>query len=76
MFVDTDRKIKNIDYKKIGLESFEFYTREIVGEFFDINKVYTLNNINTVNDDQISKSVFSLGKSANVACTYISKLMR
>ena len=76
LFIDTDRKIKNVDYKKIGIESFEFYTREIVGEFFNINKIYTLNNINTVNDDQISKSVFSLGKSADVACTYISKLMR
>ena len=76
LFVDTSRKIKNIDYNKIGIESFEFYAREMVGEFFDTNKTYTLNNINTVNDDKIARSVFSLGKSAEVACQYISKLMK
>ena len=48
----------------------------MVGEFFDTNKTYTLNNINTVNDDKIERSIFSLGKSAEVACQYISKLMK
>ena len=76
LFVDTSRKIKNIDYNKIGIESFEFYAREMVGEFFDTNKTYTLNNINTVNDDKIARNIFSLGKSAEVACQYISKLMK
>lgn len=38
LFIDTPRKIKNTDYNKIGLESFEFYAREIVGEFFDKKK--------------------------------------
>jgi YidC/Oxa1 family membrane protein insertase len=76
LFVDTSRKIKNIDFNKIGIESFEFYAREMVGEFFDTNKIYTLNNINTVNENQIKKSIFSLGKSADVACEYISKLMK
>ena len=76
LFVDTLRKIKNIDYNKIDIESFEFYTREIVGEFFDTSKTYTLKNINTVNDDQITKNIFSLGKSADVACKYISALMK
>jgi len=76
LFVDTLRKIKNIDYDKVGIESFEFYAREIVGEFFDSKKIYSLKNINTVNDEQIEKNVFSLGKSANVACEYISKLMK
>ena len=41
-----------------------------------IQKIYSLKNINTVNDEQIKKNVFSLGKSANVACEYISKLMK
>tara|TARA_B110000027_G_C16119011_1_gene301728 strand:+ start:2218 stop:3315 length:1098 start_codon:yes stop_codon:yes gene_type:complete len=76
LFVDTLRKIRNIDYDRIGIESFEFYAREIVGEFFNTDKIYTLNNMNTVNDNQITKSIFSLGKSADVACEYISKLMR
>ena len=76
LFVDTLRKFKNTDYNKIGIESFEFYAREMVGEFFDTNKIYTLNNINTVNDNQIKKSIFSLGKSADVAGEYISKLMK
>ena len=76
LFVDTFRKIKNIDYDKIGIESFEFYAREIVGEFFDTSKTYDLKNINTVNDDQIEKNIFSLGKSADVASEYISKLMK
>ena len=76
LFVDTLRKIKNIDYDKVGIESFEFYAREIVEEFYDTKKTYSLKNINTVNDEQIEKNVFSLGKSANVACEYISKLMK
>ena len=76
LFVDTLRKIRNIDYDRIGIESFEFYAREIVGEFFNTDKIYTLNNMNTVNDNQITKSIFSLGKSADVACEYISKLMK
>ena len=60
----------------MDLESFEFYAREIVGEFFDSSKSYNLENINTVNNDQIEKNVFSLGKSAEVACRYISQLMK
>ena len=35
LFIDTPRKIKNIEYDKIGIDSFEFYARELVGEFFD-----------------------------------------
>ena len=76
IFVDTDRKIKNVDYDKIGIESFEYYARETVGEFFNAKKTYTLQNINTVNDDEASKSVFSLGKSGKVASEYILKLMK
>lgn len=76
LFIDTPRKIKNIDYDKIGMDSFEFYAREIVGEFFNPKKKYDLKNINTVNNDLIKKNIFSLGSSANVACTYISKLMK
>ena len=76
IFVDTDRKIKNVDYDKIGIESFEYYARETVGEFFNSKKTYTLQNINTVNDDEASKSVFSLGKSGKVASEYILKLMK
>jgi len=76
LFIDTPRKIKNIDYDKIGIDSFEFYAREMVGEFFDPTKKYDLKNINTVNDDQIKKSIFSLGNSANVACEYISNIMK
>ena len=76
LFVDTLRKIKNSDYDKIGIESFEFYAREIIGEFFDTNKTYKLKNMTTVNDVQIKKNIFSLGESADVACEYISKLMK
>ena len=76
LFIDTPRKIKNIDYDKIGIDSFEFYARELVGEFFDPKKKYDLENINTVDDDQTNKIIFSVGKSAEVACTYISKLMK
>ena len=49
---------------------------EMVGEFFDTKKRYNLGNINTVNDDLIKKNIFSLGNSTDIACTYISKLMR
>ncbi len=76
LFIDTPRKIKNIDYDKIGIDSFEFYARELVGEFFDPKKKYDLENINKVNDDQTNNIIFSVGKSAEVACTYISKLMK
>lgn len=76
LFVDTFRKIKNIDYDKIGMESFEFYARKMVGEFFDTNKKYNLKNINTVNNEQIAKSIFALGESSDVACKYISNLMK
>ena len=76
LFVDTPRKIKNIDYDKIGIEAFEYYAREMVGEFFDTKKRYNLGNINTVDDDLIKKNIFSLGNSTDIACTYISKLMR
>ena len=76
LFVDTPRKIKNIEYDKIGIDSFEFYAREMVGEFFDHNKTYDLKNINTVNEDQIKENIFSLGNSADVACKYVSNLMK
>ena len=76
LFVDTPRKIKNIDYDKIGMETFEYYAREIVGEFFDNKKKYNIGNINTVDDNQIKKNIFSLGKSTDIARLYISKLMK
>jgi len=76
LFIDTSKKIKNIEYNKIGIEPFEHYARGIVGEFFDKNKQYTLNNIKTVDNDDVRKNIFSLGKSSDVACEYISKLMR
>ena len=76
LFVDTPRKIKNIDYDKIGIDSFEVYGRQIVGEFFDTKKKYDLKNINTVHDDQVKKNIFSLGKSTDVAYTYIYNFMK
>ena len=76
LFIDTPRKIKNIDYDKIGLDTFEYYAREIVGEFFDPKKIYNQKNIKIVDDYQIKKNIFSLGNSSEVACTYISKLMQ
>ena len=75
LFVDTERKIKNVDYDKVGIESFEYSARTLVGEFFDSTKNYTLNNINTVDDKQIIENIFSVGRSAEVAIKYIYKLM-
>ncbi len=75
LFVDTERKIKNVDYDKVGIESFEYSARTLVGEFFDSTKKYNLNNINTVNDRQIIENIFSVGRSAEVAIKYIYKLM-
>ena len=33
LFVDTPRKIKNIDYDKIGIEAFEYYARKWLESF-------------------------------------------
>ena len=76
LFIDTPRKIKNVDYDQIGIEAFEFSAREMVGEFFDPKKIYNQVNINTVDDNQIKENIFSIGNSADVACKYISKLMK
>ena len=58
------------------IEAFEFSAREMVGEFFDSNKIYNLKNINTVDDIQIKENIYSIGNSVDVACKYISKLMK
>lgn len=76
LFVDTSKKIMNTEYSKIGIEPFEHYARKIIGEFFDKNKEYTLKNINKVDDNDVNRNIFSLGKSAEVASEYISKIMK
>ena len=76
LFIDTPRKINNVDYKELEIEPFEVRMRTIVGEYFDSKKKYRLEKINCIKDSEINKNVFSLGVSAKIGKKYIVNFLK
>ena len=82
LFVDTPMKIMNPDYKKIGVEPFNIWARNEIGE---VIKVEDCNKINKLVDKMlnnsskyeskikklVNESVYNIGHSGEVGANYI-----
>ena len=84
IFIDVPEKILNKDFNKIRLEPLEISIREKIGKVVSIEKLNEIPNIiekinsELINDEikQIrSKTVFNVGKSAEIGSTYIKKIL-
>ena len=75
IFVGTEMKINNEDYKKTNLPVFEDYMREIVGEIYDENKIYNVNNIKKINEKDVFKYIFSNKSTKGNAINFIEKMI-
>ena len=87
VFIDTPMKIMNPEYKKINVEPFNIWCRDIIGE---VVKVEQINKINSIikrtleNEDKykekitdlLNNNVYNLGSSSEKGATYIIKTIQ
>lgn len=82
VFIDTPMKVMNPEYKKIKVEPFNIWCRDIIGEVIKIDNIKTINSVlksmiknenkYKENIEKLLKSnVYNLGKSAEVGGEYI-----
>ena len=82
LFVDTPMKIMNPDYKKIGVEPFNIWARNEIGQVIPVDKCKDINKVinqmlkeNIKYKEKINKlvneSVYNIGNSAEVGAMYI-----
>ena len=84
IFIDVPEKILNEEFSKIRLEPLEISIREKIGKVVSVEKLNEIPNIiekidsELINDEikQIrSKTVFNIGKSAEIGSVYIKKIL-
>ena len=75
IFVETEMKINNEDYKKTNLPVFEDYMRENIGEIYDENKAYNRENIKKITEEDIFKYIFSNEETKDNAINFIKKIL-
>ena len=82
IFIDTPMKIMNPEYKKIKVEPFNIWSRDVMGKVIKLNE---LKNINVIikdmlnNTDKYTKkidkllndSVYNIGNSSEIGANYI-----
>ena len=82
LFIDTPMKIMNPEYKKIGIEPFNIWVRNEIGEVVSVENCNEINKVvskmlkeSTKYEEKINKlvddSVYNIGKSAEVGANYI-----
>ena len=82
LFIDTPMKIMNPEYEKIGVEPFNIWARNEIGEVVKIEEIKTINKVvdNMLNNekdysDKIEKLtneyVYNIGSSSEVGAKYI-----
>lgn len=82
VFIDTPMKVMNPEYKKIKVEPFNIWCRDIIGEVIKIDNIKTINSVlksmiknenkYKENIEKLLKSnVYNLGKSSEVGGEYI-----
>lgn len=87
IFIDTPMKIMNPDYKKINIEPFNIWCRNIIGEVVPVNQINEINNVikrTLENKDKYTKeitdllnnNVYNLGSSSEKGATYIIKIIQ
>ena len=82
VFIDTPMKIMNPDYKKIGVEPFNIWARNEIGEVVSVEDCKNINKVvmNILDNSSkyekkikklVDESVYNLGKSGQVGAEYI-----
>lgn len=87
IFIDTPMKIMNPEYKKINVEPFNIWCRDVIGEVVKIDEVDKINDFikkTLDNEDKhkeeitnlLNSNVYNLGSSSEKGATYIIKIIQ
>ena len=85
IFIDTPMKLRNVNYKKVGIEAFEISYRHKAGEILSPENVTNINTVienlmvkNTSGEDDglLSQQLFNLGNSANIIADELINLIQ
>lgn len=87
IFIDTPMKIMNPEYKKINVEPFNIWCRDIIGEVVKVEEVIKINDFikKTLNNEDkykekitnlLNSNVYNLGSSSEKGATYIIKTIQ
>ena len=87
VFIDTPMKVMNPEYKKINVEPFNIWCRNIIGEVVKVDQINKINNVikrTLENEDKykeeitklLNSNVYNLGSSSEKGATYIIKIIQ
>lgn len=82
MFIDTPMKVMNPEYKKISVQPFNIWCRNVIGEIVEVDNIKSINSVlkKMLKNEQkyrknieklIESNVYNLGKSSEVGGKYI-----
>lgn len=87
IFIDTPMKVMNPDYKKLGIEPFNIWAREKVGQVISLDQLETIDKV--VKDmlknkkkyqkditDFTKENIYHLGSSAKVGAKYMIEVVQ
>lgn len=87
IFIDTPMKVMNPEYKKINVEPFNIWCRNIIGEVVKVDQINKINDViktTLENEDKykekitklLNSNVYNLGSSSEKGATYIIKIIQ